>query len=297
MGRVEGKVAFITGAARGQGRSHAIRLAEEGADIIAVDLCQDMHTIGYPLATPEDLEETAQFVEKTGQRVFTAQADVRDAGQLRTALEEGIAELGKLDIVVAQAGVAGMKGEPQIGSWCDVINTNLVGTINAIQLSLPHLTDGASIIATGSALALMDLAKVDNPGKDLGGAAYATSKRLLSSYVHDLATHLAPRGIRANVVHPTNCNTPMLQSDPMYRSFRPDLAQSHPRRCRAGVRSPAGDEDPLRRTHRHQQHDPVLGLRRSPLCHRHADASRRRRLPQVVRLPHLTSLPPLCRAR
>ncbi|MCW2550317.1 MAG: 3-ketoacyl-ACP reductase [Mycobacterium sp.] len=223
MGRVEGKVAFVTGAARGQGRSHAIRLAEEGADIIAVDLCEDIPSIGYPMATPEDLEETAQFVEKTGQRIVTAKADVRDAAQLRSALDQGIAEFGKLDIVVAQAGVAGMKGEPQIDAWCDVINTNLVGTINAIQVALPHLGEGASIIATGSTAALMDVAKVDNPGTDLGGVAYLTSKRALSGYVHDLATHLAPRGIRANVVHPTNCNTDMLQSEPMYRSFRPDL--------------------------------------------------------------------------
>jgi SDR family mycofactocin-dependent oxidoreductase len=223
MGRVSGKVAFVTGAARGQGRSHAIRLAEEGADIIAVDLCEDIPSIGYAMATPEDLDETAQYVEKTGQRIVTAKADVRDAAQLRTALDEGLAEFGKLDIVVAQAGVAGMKGEPQIDAWCDVINTNLVGTINAIQVSLPHLTEGASIIATGSTAALMDVAKVDNPGTDLGGVAYLTSKRALSGYVHDLATHLAPRGIRANVVHPTNCNTDMLQSEPMYRSFRPDL--------------------------------------------------------------------------
>jgi SDR family mycofactocin-dependent oxidoreductase len=223
VGRVQGKVAFITGAARGQGRSHAIRLAEEGADIIAVDLCQDIASIGYPMATPEDLEETAQFVEKTGQRIFTAQADVRVASELKAALENGIAELGGLDIVVAQAGIAGMKGEPQIDAWCDVINTNLVGTINAIQVALPHLQEGASIIATGSTAALMDVAKVDNPGTDLGGVAYLTSKRALSGYVHDLATHLAPRGIRANVVHPTNCNTDMLQSLPMYQSFRPDL--------------------------------------------------------------------------
>jgi len=223
MGRVSGKVAFVTGAARGQGRSHAIRLAEEGADIIAVDLCEDIPSIGYAMATPEDLEETAQYVEKTGQRIVTAKADVRDAAQLRAALDEGLNEFGKLDIVVAQAGVAGMKGEPQIDAWCDVINTNLVGTINAIQVSLPHLKDGASIIATGSTAALMDVAKVDNPGTDLGGVAYLTSKRALSGYVHDLATHLAPRGIRANVVHPTNCNTDMLQSEPMYRSFRPDL--------------------------------------------------------------------------
>ncbi|ORV99958.1 mycofactocin-coupled SDR family oxidoreductase [Mycobacterium kyorinense] len=223
MGRVEGKVAFVTGAARGQGRSHAVRLAEEGADIIAVDVCHDIETIGYPMASPEDLDETARLIEKTGQRVVIAQADVREAAQLRTALDNGLAEFGKLDIVVAQAGVAGMKGQPPLQAWCDVINTNLVGTINAIQVALPHLREGASIIATGSTAALMDTAKKDNPGADPGGMAYVHSKRAIATYVHDLATELAPLGIRANVIHPTNTNTPMLQSEPMYRSFRPDL--------------------------------------------------------------------------
>ncbi|MDD7812981.1 mycofactocin-coupled SDR family oxidoreductase [Mycobacterium sp. CSUR Q5927] len=231
MGRVAGKVAFITGAARGQGRSHALRLAEEGADIIAVDLCQDIETIGYPMARPEDLEETAKLVEKTGRGIVTAQADVRDAAALKTALDAGIAEFGKLDIVVAQAGVAGMKGNPPLQAWIDVINTNLVGTINGIQVALPHLGEGASIIATSSAAALMDAHQKANPGNDPGGMAYMTSKRLMAQYVHDLATELAVRGIRANVIHPTNCNTDMLQSEPMYRSFRPDL--EHPTRADA----------------------------------------------------------------
>ncbi|GFG86583.1 MULTISPECIES: mycofactocin-coupled SDR family oxidoreductase [Mycolicibacter] len=231
MGRVAGKVAFITGAARGQGRSHALRLAEEGADIIAVDLCQDIETIGYPMARPEDLEETAKLVEKTGRGIVTAQADVRDAAALKTALEAGLAEFGKLDIVVAQAGVAGMKGNPPLQAWIDVINTNLVGTINGIQVALPHLGEGASIIATSSAAALMDAHQKANPGNDPGGMAYMTSKRLMAQYVHDLATELAVRGIRANVIHPTNCNTDMLQSEPMYRSFRPDL--DHPTRADA----------------------------------------------------------------
>jgi SDR family mycofactocin-dependent oxidoreductase len=222
-GRVAGKVAFVTGAARGQGRSHAVRLAEEGADIIAVDLCRDIDSIGYPMATPEDLDETARLIEKTSQRVVIAQADVREAAQLQTALEGGLAEFGKLDIVVAQAGVAGMKGNPPLQAWSDVINTNLIGTINAIQVALPHLREGASIIATGSTAALMDTAKKDNPGKDPGGMAYVHSKRALSNYVHDLATELSAFGIRANVIHPTNTNTDMLQNVQMYRSFRPDL--------------------------------------------------------------------------
>ena len=192
MGRVEGKVAFVTGAARGQGRSHAVRLAEEGADIIAVDLCKNIDSMGYPMATGEDLEETARLIEKEGRRVVTAQADVRDADALRAAVEQGINELGKLDVVVAQAGVAGMKGNPARQAWSDVIDTNLIGTINAVQVSLPHLTEGASIIATGSLAAMMDISKVDQPGKDLGGVAYVFSKRTLSNYIHELATHIAP---------------------------------------------------------------------------------------------------------
>ncbi|MGQ9348645.1 mycofactocin-coupled SDR family oxidoreductase [Mycolicibacterium gilvum] len=223
MGRVQGKVAFITGAARGQGRSHAVRLAEEGADIIAVDICRNYDTVGYPMATPEDLEETKNFVEKTGQRIVAAQADVRNEAELRAALEAGLAEFGKVDIVVAQAGVAAMKGQPAMQAWTDGINTNFVGTINAIQVALPHLQEGASIIATASAAALMDAHNKPNPGGDPGGMGYMISKRLISEYVHALATELAVRGIRANVIHPTNCNTDMLQSEPMYRSFRPDL--------------------------------------------------------------------------
>lgn len=222
-GRVAGKVAFITGAARGQGRSHAIRLAEEGADIIAVDICKNYDTVGYAMATAEDLEETKNYVEKAGRRIVTAQADVRNEAELRGALEAGLAELGKVDIVVAQAGVAAMKGQPPMQAWTDGINTNFVGTINAIQVALPHLTEGASIVATASAAALMDAHNKPNPGGDPGGMGYMVSKRLISEYVHYLATELAVRGIRANVIHPTNCNTDMLQSEPMYRSFRPDL--------------------------------------------------------------------------
>jgi SDR family mycofactocin-dependent oxidoreductase len=223
MGRVNDKVAFITGAARGQGRSHAVRLAEEGADVIAVDLCHDLATVNYPLACPEDLAETALLVEKTGRNIVTAQADVRDVGQLRNALQKGIERFGKLDIVVAQAGIMALGGEPALQAWSDTIDTNLIGTINAIHVALPHLADGASIIATGSTAALMDTSKNDNPGAEPGGTAYVVAKRLLSQYVYNLASELAPRGIRANVIHPTNCNTPMLQSEPMYRAFRPDL--------------------------------------------------------------------------
>ncbi|WP_433249723.1 mycofactocin-coupled SDR family oxidoreductase [Actinomadura nitritigenes] len=231
MGRVDGKVAFITGAARGQGRSHAVRLAEEGADIIAVDLCQDYETVGYPLARPDDLKETVRLVEELGRRVVAVQADVREAAQLRDAVERGVAELGRLDIVVAQAGIAGMKGQPPLGAWSDVVDTNLIGTINAVQAALPHLPEGGSIIATGSTAALMVIGTIDEPGKDPGGHAYMYAKQALSQYIHELARNVAPLRIRANVVHPTNCNTDMLHSEPMYRSFRPDL--EHPTRADA----------------------------------------------------------------
>ena len=228
MGRVQGKVAFITGAARGQGRSHAVRLAEEGADIIAVDLCHDIDTLGYSLSTPDDLKETARLVEEKDRRIVAVEADVRERAQLQAAMERGIAELGKVDIVVAQAGIAGMKGDPPMQAWTDVIDTNLLGVINAVHAALPHLQAGASVIATGSTAAYMKTLPMQQVGGDSGGISYMTAKRLLSSYMHDLARELAPRQIRANVIHPTNVNTDMLQSEPMYRSFRPDL--EHPTR-------------------------------------------------------------------
>lgn len=223
MGRVEGKVAFVTGAARGQGRSHAVRLAEEGADIIAVDLCRDIPSNPYPLGTSEDLEETVRLVEKFGRRVVAIEADVREKNEMRDAVAAGIAELGHLEVVVANAGIMPIGGGDAIQGWLDVIGTNFEGVLNAIHVSLPHLSEGASIIATGSAAAFMPSEQVANPGIDPGGEGYSVAKRALSSYVHELARVMAPRMIRANVVHPTNCDTGMLQSDAMYKAFRPDL--------------------------------------------------------------------------
>ena len=223
MGRVQGKVAFITGAGRGQGRSHAVRLAEEGADIIAVDICHDLDSLKYSLSTPDDLKETARLVEAQDRRIVAVQADVRERAQLRDALERGIAELGKVDIVVAQAGIIGQKSDAPLHAWIDVFDTNMIGVVNAVHAALPHLQAGASIIATGSTAAYMQTLPMQQVGTDSGGIAYMTAKRMLSSYMHDLARELAPRQIRANVVHPTNVNTDMLHSEPMYRSFRPDL--------------------------------------------------------------------------
>ncbi len=222
-GRVEGKVAFVTGAARGQGRSHALRLAEEGADIIAVDLCRDIASNSYALSRPGDLHETARLVEKFDRRIVTIEADVREFAQLNDAVSAGIAELGHLDIVVANAGIAPMGATDQLQGWIDVVGVNLIGVLNTVHAALPHLPEGSSIIATGSAAAYMPNDIVDQPGNDPGGNGYIVAKQGLSAYMHELARNLSPRMIRANVVHPTNCDTNMLQSDAMYRAFRPDL--------------------------------------------------------------------------
>ena len=127
-----------------------------------------------------------------------------------------------------KAAIAGMKGEPPLQTWVDVVDTNLIGVLNAVHAALPHLQAGASIVATGSTAAYMNALPMMAVGTDPGGVAYMSAKRLLSAYMHDLARELAPRQIRANVIHPTNVNTDMLQSDPMYKSFRPDL--EHPTR-------------------------------------------------------------------
>jgi SDR family mycofactocin-dependent oxidoreductase len=223
MGRVTGKVALISGAARGQGRSHARMLAAEGADVIAVDLCADIETNEYPLARPEDLDETARLVEKEGQRAFAAVADVRDRAALSEAIDRGVAEFGRLDIVVANAGICPLTAGLPPQAFADAVDVDLVGVINLVHASLKHLKAGASIIVTGSVAAFM--ASMNTGGIDAGpgGAGYAFAKQVVAHYVNDFALQLAPKFIRMNAVHPTNCNTDMLHSPPMYRAFRPDL--------------------------------------------------------------------------
>jgi len=162
----------------------------------------------------------------TERRIVTAEADVRDRSQLTAALERGISELGKVDVVVAQAGIAAMKGQPPMQAWTDSVDTILLGTINAIQAALPHLSEGASVIATGSVAAYMNAVPMMQLGTDPGGHGYMYAKRAIATYIHELARNLAPRMIRANAIHPTNVDTNMLQSEPMYKSFRPDL--EHP---------------------------------------------------------------------
>ena len=221
MGRMDGKVVFITGAARGQGRAHAVRIAEEGGSVIATDLCADISSNGYPLATPEDLETTARLVEKRGGRAFTRIADVRDRAALASAIEEGIAEFGRLDGVVAQAGICPLGStEPQ--AFIDAVAVDFVGVLNAIDVALPYLGQGGSIVATGSTAALIP-GSLDNSAKGAGGMGYSWGKRAVATIVHDLSVVLAPKRIRVNAIHPTNVNTDMLHSRPMYKAFRPDL--------------------------------------------------------------------------
>jgi SDR family mycofactocin-dependent oxidoreductase len=237
MGRVEGKVAFITGAARGQGRSHAVHLAEEGADIIAVDLCEDIASNEYPLARPEDLDETARLVEKTGRRIVPIHADVRDRKALGEALGTGIAEFGKLDVVVANAGICPLGEGQSVEAFIDAVDVDLVGVINTVHVALPHLSERASIIMTGSVAGLLSSASSGSGPQGLGGAGYNLAKRVIVEYTTTLAVKLAPKLIRVNAVHPTNCNTDMLQSEPMYKTFRPDLANPSVEEAEAGFRS------------------------------------------------------------
>ncbi|MEX5637578.1 mycofactocin-coupled SDR family oxidoreductase [Parafrankia sp. FMc2] len=223
-GRVSDKVALITGAARGQGRSHAIHLAREGADIIAVDYCTSFDTVSYPMATEEDLRQTVKEVEALGRRIISIQADVRDQPAMQQAMADGIAELGKLDVVVANAGICAMAKEQPLQAWVEVSGVNFGGVLNTLNAAIPHLKAGASMVVTGSLAALLP----GGPSPEPGGMAYMWAKRSLVSLVHDLALVLAPHLIRLNGVHPTNCDTDMLQHEEMYQSFRPDL--EHPTR-------------------------------------------------------------------
>jgi SDR family mycofactocin-dependent oxidoreductase len=222
-GSLEGKVAFITGAGRGQGRAHAVRMAEEGADIIAIDICKQIESNPYPLSTPEDLAETASLVEKLDRRIVTRQADVRERSELREAVAAGVAELGRLDIVVANAGILPMAmGDPQPMDFVDASDVDLLGVMNAVAVSLPHLPDGASIIVTGSTAGMMPNT-TDNPAMGPGSMGYGWSKRVLISYTENMALVLAPRFIRVNTIHPTNVNTHLLHNDGLYSVFRPDV--------------------------------------------------------------------------
>jgi len=222
-GRLEGKVAFITGAARGQGRAHAVRMAQEGADIIAVDICAQIESNPYPLATAEDLQETEGLVKELGRRIVAVQADVRERAELREAVDRGVQDLGRLDVVVANAGILPMAmGVPDAQDFVDAVDVDLIGVMNAVAAALPHLSDGSSIVITGSTAGLMP-GTTDNPTMGPGGSGYGWSKRVLVEYTEQMALHLASRFIRVNAIHPTNVNTHLLHNDGIYAMFRPDL--------------------------------------------------------------------------
>jgi len=220
MGRVEGKVAFITGAARGQGRSHAVRLAEEGADIIAVDLCGPVPGLQYSHATEEDLAETVRQVEALDRRIVARKADVRDRDAMKAALDEGVAELGKLDIVVANAGICIIapwdEVTPEI--WNETISTNLTGVFNTVQLTAAHLiaAGGGSIILTSSAAGLKGLPFL---------TPYVAAKHGVTGLARAFAHELAEYSIRVNSLHPTGVATAMGEMGDAY----PPLLEKHPR--------------------------------------------------------------------
>lgn len=225
MGRVEGKVAFITGAARGQGRSHALRLAQEGADIIAIDACEDQPNIPYPGATEADLAETVRQVEALDRRIIATKADVRDYDALKAAVDDGVAQLGRLDIVSANAGIGVTPRQtddiPE-EVWKDMLDVNLSGVWRAAKVAIPHIKAGGrggSIILTSSAAGLRAYA---NAG------AYVSAKHGVVGLMRTLALELAPDFIRVNSIHPTQVDTDMIQNEATYRLFRPDL--EHPTR-------------------------------------------------------------------
>jgi (+)-trans-carveol dehydrogenase len=218
-GRVEGKVAFITGAARGQGRSHAVRLAAEGADIIAVDICAQVGSVAYPLAAPEDLAQTVKEVEALGRRIVSAQADVRDYDGLKQALDDGVAQLGRLDIVCSNAGIfsTGLAAELEETTWRDVIDTNLTGMWHACKAAIPHLVEGGrggSIVIISSTGGLKGIP---------GAAHYSSAKHGVVGLMRTLALELAPHFIRVNSVHTSTVNTDIVQNETFYRLAAPSL--------------------------------------------------------------------------
>jgi SDR family mycofactocin-dependent oxidoreductase len=223
-GRLEGKVALISGAARGQGRSHAVRLAQEGADIIAFDVCQQLPTVGYKMATPEDLKETAKQVEDLDRRIIAREADVRDGAAVRALVEEGVAELGRLDIVSANAGIATFvpnAWEMADDVWEETIAVNLTGVWKTLKAAIPAMIDagnGGAIVITSSTAGIKGMA---------GIAHYDSAKHGVVGLMRTLAIELAPHSIRVNTVHPTGVNTPMVVNDYMAQFLVDDFTAAN----------------------------------------------------------------------
>jgi (+)-trans-carveol dehydrogenase len=224
-GRVEGKVAFISGAARGQGRAHAVRLAQEGADIIAVDICKQIDSVQIPLATPEDLAETAELVKGHNRRIYTAEVDVRDFDALTAAVDAGVEQMGRLDIIVANAGIGNggatldKTSEPD---WTDMIDVNLGGVWKTVKAGVPHILAGGrggSIILTSSVGGLKAYPHTGH---------YVAAKHGVVGLMRTFAVELGAQNIRVNSVHPTNVNTPLFMNEGTMKLFRPDLENPGP---------------------------------------------------------------------
>jgi SDR family mycofactocin-dependent oxidoreductase len=231
MGLVDDKVAFITGVARGQGRAHALRLAEEGADIIGVDICADIAETPYPLATEDELEETARLVEKLGRRALVRRADVRKFSELKDAVAAGIAEFGQVDIVVANAGIASMgvelSDDDMEAAWQAVIAVNLTGVWNTVRACVRPLRErgaGGSIILTSSTAGLKGLS---SPGA-FGNEAYGAAKHGVVGLMRQFAVEFSKDQIRVNSVHPTGVDTMMIRNEAMesFLGAFPDAASS-----------------------------------------------------------------------
>ena len=219
MGKLDGKVAFITGAARGQGRAHAVRMAEEGADIIALDLCADLDTVQYPMPTETDLAETVRLVEAVDRRIIARKGDVRDLSALKDLVAEGVSELGRLDIVVANAGVNGAFGpswEVDEHVWDTTIGIDMTGVWKTTTAAIPAIIGGGrggSIVLTSSLLGLKGMPNVVD---------YVVAKHGVVGLMRTLALELAPYSIRVNSVHPGNVDTPIFNNDALRRLFVPD---------------------------------------------------------------------------
>jgi SDR family mycofactocin-dependent oxidoreductase len=225
-GRVEGKVAFITGAARGQGRSHAVRLAQEGADIIAVDICSPVSADELiPAATPDDLAQTVDLVKRLGRRIVTAEVDVRNFDALKAAVDGGVEQLGRLDIICANAGI-GNGGQTldktSEKDWDDMIGVNLSGVWKTVKAAVPHLIsrgEGGSIILTSSVGGLKAYPHTGH---------YIAAKHGVVGLMRTFAVELGQHMIRVNSVHPTNVNTPLFMNEGTMKLFRPDLENPGP---------------------------------------------------------------------
>ena len=235
MGLLDGKVAFVTGAARGQGRSHARRLAEEGADIIAIDACATPGWLSYPLASEEDLAQTVKEVEALGRRIVARRADVRDLGAVQALLDEGVARLGgRLDVVCANAAIISQPAptwEIDLDQWRELIDVTLTGVFVTVKAAIPHMIaagHGGSIALTSSGAALIS-------GAGLGD--YKAAKAGVLSLTRTLACELAEHFIRVNAICPTAVDTPMIQNETLYRSFRPDLASPGREDVKAGFQT------------------------------------------------------------